>query len=130
MPNKLEILKEKVNREYDKFITDIRKSGIETAIDKAYDIVWKKSINQYIQNGLKPTNGGNPITDAMIDNLLLFPDTLSAIFCAWCAPPVFFDPEDIYCAVVIASHQAEAISKIADQFMEMWEQKILPAERI
>lgn len=40
----------KVDREYDRFITDLQGQTVDVAIESAYEIVWKDNINEYCQN--------------------------------------------------------------------------------
>ena len=44
------VLYDKVKAEYDKFISDMQKEPVGVGIESAYEIVWKDSITQYLEN--------------------------------------------------------------------------------
>lgn len=45
-----DLLYNKVKAEYDKFISAMQKETTATAIESAYEIVWKDNITQYLEN--------------------------------------------------------------------------------
>ena len=70
----LDSLYEKVNGEYKAFITDMQKQDTATAIESAYEIVWKDNITQFLENE-------NPdLTEAQCNALLSSQNTLDEIY--------------------------------------------------
>lgn len=102
MTNNLKTLMDKIDKEYNTFITGIQNGDVATAIELAYDIVWKDNINEYCQNELNHVNNPLPdLTDEDIKTLISAENALDDIYCAWCDMHLS-DPRDIHWAIMTA----------------------------
>lgn len=86
-------LYDKVKAEYDKFISAMRKESTDVAIERAYEIVWKDSITQYLENET-PDLSANQYSALMTSQ-----NTLDEIYEEWCSNGELHSYDEIGIAV-------------------------------
>ena len=107
-------LSQKVNDEYDKFISYMRSEPVSVVIESAYEIVWKDNIAQYLENV------NLNLSEKQFSALLSSKNTLNDVYDVWCKNNDFNSYDDIGFALEETADriQISIDRKIAEQKTE------------